>query len=303
MVALLNKVFGKKIKFTAIVVALSVTSCSVSTTNQGDSLSESIEIESQWTYLLDDKLTQWEIWSGVPHHTVKDLPDGTYTADNLNIHGDPKLAMGLNNDVKDVFSVIEGDGGPILYITGEIYGGLTTLKSFKNYHLSLKVKWGEKKWAPRLNAKRDSGLLFHCKGEHGAFWRVWKACQELQIQESDFGDYIPLAGPSGVVKTIYKDGKPTYSPTGKPLFTKDYTDAYIEPDYPNGQWNTVDLYAYNDKAYFSVNGKVVMVVEQSKDIDGNILDEGQIQLQSEGAEVYYKDIKIRNISTLPKHVL
>jgi hypothetical protein len=262
-------------------------------------------VNDNWSYLLDSELSRWEVWSGVPHSTVKGLPEGTYVANNLNVGGDPKDAMGLNNDVKNVFSMTNVNGEPVLHISGEVYGGLTTLASFKNYHLSLQVKWGEKKWAPRLTAKRDSGLLFHCKGDHGAFWKVWKACQELQIQESDFGDYIPLAGPSAMVKgdVPLKGQKLKYNPKGKLIVAKGYTDAFIEPDYPNGEWNTVELFALNDMATFVVNGKVVMVIEQSKDGQGNVLDSGQLQLQSEGAELFYKDIKIRSIKSLPSNLL
>jgi hypothetical protein len=129
---------------------------------------------------------------------------------------------------------------------------------------------------------------------------VWKACQELQIQEKDFGDYIPLAGPSGVVRTANTSGKITYSPSGQ--FKKKvtgYTHASSEPDYANGEWNRVDLYTLGDKAVFSVNGEVVMVIEQSKDKQGLPLTSGQLQIQSEGAEVFYKDMKIKGITTLP----
>ncbi|MDU0355117.1 DUF1080 domain-containing protein [Paraglaciecola aquimarina] len=260
----------------------------------------SSNLTNEWTVLLDKNLSQWELWMGIPHESVKNLPNGTVTKKNLNVHGDPSNAMGLNNDVKNVFSVIEQNGQPVLHISGEIYGGLTTLKEFENYHLSMQVKWGEKKWAPRLNAKRDSGVLFHCKGDHGAFWKVWKACQEMQIQEKDFGDYIPLAGPSGVIRTATQGGKQTYDPQGQYLSkVTGYSHASHEPDYPNGQWNQVDLYAVGDKAVFSINSEVVMVIEQSKDKNGLPLTSGQLQIQSEGAEIFYRDIKIKALSSLP----
>ena len=257
-----------------------------------------------WQYLLDDDLSVWETWNGVPHSSVKDLPAGTYQADNLNVGGDPSVAMGLNNDVKNVFTMIEQDGEPVLHISGEIYGGLTTKAEFENYHLSLQVKWGDKKWAPRLNAKRDSGLLYHCKGEHGAFWKVWKACQELQIQESDFGDYIPLAGPTGTIKSKSLEGDFKYHPDGAyDRLVTGYSHAYIEPDKAHGEWNTVELYVYNDDAVFVVNSEVVMVVENSRDKNGDLLTSGQIQLQSEGAELFYKDIKVRSIKQIPSAII
>jgi len=62
---------------------------------------------------------------------------------------------GVNHDPKNVFQ-IKQDG--ILYITGEVFGYLSTMEEFDNFHLKLDFKWGEKKWPPRLNQKRDSGI-------------------------------------------------------------------------------------------------------------------------------------------------
>lgn len=276
-------------------VVLIVSSCSL--------LPEKNKSELSWKYLLDEDLSQWEVWLGVPHSSIKGLPEGTYQADNLNQHGDPANAIGLNNDIKNVFSMIEENGEPVLKVTGEIYGGITSKTSFENYHLSLKVKWGDKKWAPRLKAKRDSGLLFHCQGEHGAFWKTWKACQELQIQETDLGDFIPLAGPKAKTTAKSTELPVHYHPEGKFNVVADgYTHAYLEPDAPHGQWNTIDLYAFNDKAIFVVNNVVVMVITESINKAGEPLTSGQIQLQSEGAEVYYKDIKVKSIKVLPENL-
>ena len=254
----------------------------------------------QWHFLLDAELSQWDIWMGVPHSSTQGLPANTFKADNLNVHGDPNTAMGLNSDIKQVFSVTEVEGELVLHITGEIYGGLTSKAEYENYHLSFQVKWGDKKWAPRLTAKRDSGLLFHCRGEHGAFWRVWKACQELQIQENDFGDYIPLAGPSGTIRGAHRAGQLYYDPeSSQDHVVHGYSHASAEPDKAHGEWNTVELFALHDEAIFVVNGEVVMVITESVDARGNPLTSGQLQIQSEGAEVFYRDVKIRELSAFP----
>lgn len=257
--------------------------------------------QEQWIPLLDSNLSQWEIWMGVPHTSVIGLPSGTFQTHNVSVHGDTKHALGLNNDVKEVFKVTYENDQPVLHISGEIYGGLTTLSKYQNYHLSLMVKWGEQKWAPRLTKKRDSGVLFHCRGPHGAFWKTWKACQELQIQEKDFGDFIPLAGPTAKVLMRDKTGERKYAPDGK-FYRKvsNYTHASIEPDLPHGEWNKVELFVFKDRAIFIVNDTVVMKISESKDKDGKVLDSGQIQLQSEGAEVFFKEVKIRSIKSLPK---
>jgi len=52
-----------------------------------------------------------------------------------------------------------------------------------------------------------------------------------------------------------------------------------------------------------VNGHVVMVLENSVEFgpdDTRVpLTRGKIQLQSEGAEVYYRNIRIRSLAALP----
>jgi hypothetical protein len=269
-------------------------------TQPNDQANNEFTLTQNWQPLLDKDLSLWHSWMGVPHTSIKQLPEGTYTANNLQVNGSPQDAMGKNADIKNVYSVITENGETVLKVTGEIYGGLTSNFSVADYHLSLQVKWGDKKWAPRLDKKKDSGLLFHCSGPHGAFWRVWKACQELQIQEKDFGDYIPLAGPKGDIRVNPDKNAPTYYPFGTQLKTiTGYSHAYKEPDYANGEWNTIDLYAFGDKALFVVNGVQVMLVENSRDKNNAPLTSGELQLQSEGAEVYFKNVKIRAISQLP----
>ncbi len=68
--------------------------------------------------LFDQGLEHFDVWMGVPHKSVPGLPEGTYQSDNVH-KGEP---LGINNDLKNVFSIIEEDGTPILAITGEIYG-------------------------------------------------------------------------------------------------------------------------------------------------------------------------------------
>ena len=99
------------------------------------------------------------------------------------------LQLGLNTDPERVFSVTKEDGKPALRISGKKFGGISTQQSFKNYHLQLEFKWGKLKWHPKRNAKRDSGLLYHAVGTHGADGGFWMRSQEFQIQEGDCGDY------------------------------------------------------------------------------------------------------------------
>lgn len=259
--------------------------------------------------LLDLELSHFEKWIGIPHTSVKNLPTGTYQADDV-YNGKP---LGLNNDVKNIFTVYVENKEPILKITGEIYGCLTTKKTFKNYHLRTLFKWGDKKWQPRLDALRDSGILYHCYGEHGRFWNTWKTSLEYQVQETDLGDFIPLGGntakpkvpgPLVEIRGTVGEKRNSYNPKSSTYLEKiGYTSASKEVDALHGDWNVLEIYVVENDAVHIVNGEIVMVIENAKKPDGTLLTEGQIQIQSEAAECYYKQLTITPIKKFPKKVL
>ncbi|NBC83948.1 MAG: DUF1080 domain-containing protein [Bacteroidetes bacterium] len=265
-----------------------------------------IQVEKkEWNHLLDKELSQWDIFMGVPHYSVE--LEGYEKGDGMN--GTP---IGLNKDPLNVFSVQMQNGEPVLKITGEIYAGLTSKKDYGDYHLSLQFKWGEKKYEPRLEDKRDSGILYHGQEPHGQFWNVWMRAPEMQVQESDCGDFHPLAGVSMDISASQVEDKENewiYDPDGKLITFKSGSSAArcrrnANYEKPHGQWNHLELICIGDKAWHIVNGKVVMALQNSLEYNeqgqSTPLTRGNIQIQSEAAEVYYKDIKIRNITELPK---
>lgn len=256
--------------------------------------------------LLDTDLTHFEKWLGVPHTTVKDLPEGTYQA-NVVTKGTP---LGLNNDIKNVFTTSIENGEVILNISGELYGCITTKEIYENYHFSTMFKWGNKKWEPRLDRKMDSGILYHSYGEHGRFWQTWKTALEYQVQEQDLGDFISLGstgkvkekGPKVEIRGDFSETK-TFDPNSE-VYSEGYgyINAASEHDAPNGEWNLLELYVIGNNAVHVVNGVVVMVVENARKADGSILNKGQIQIQSEAAECYYKQMTIKSIKKFPKKI-
>ena len=267
-----------------------------------------------WRPLLDEKLSAWEIWMGSPHLSVAGLPEGT--PKSANARGNPP--MGLGNDPKHVFSVRLESGEPVLHITGEIWGGLTTRESFSNYHLRLDVKWGEKKWEPRLTLPRNSGLLYHCTGPHGAFWNTWKRSLEFEVQENDMGDLYPLGGTRGDVVVVkppsnvwmFDLAAGAQTTIGDPGLGAGWNRArHRAGDFEktNGEWNTLELYTLGRTAVHVVNGQVVNVIRNTAMIDGtpavaSPLAGGQLQLQSESAEVFYRRIQIRPITEFPAEI-
>lgn len=275
------------------------------------------ELTRQWTPLLSQDGKYFDAFIGIPHTSLTSLPDWN-KGDGMNT-GTP---LGLNNDPLHVFTIEMQDGKPVLHVSGEIYGGYSTKKEFENYHLRAQVKFGEKTYAPRLAAKRDNGILYHGQMPHGQFWHVWLRSQEFQVQEGDMGDFFALAGtsmdihakkkdtaararwiydPSAAIHTFASSGTPANRSSG----ISANNVAHLAGDFenPHGEWTTLDLYCFGDKAIHVVNGHVVMVLENSRtaETDGTSkpLTRGKIQFQSEGAEAFYRNVEIRKIDKLP----
>ena len=144
----------------------------------------SFEENNNWIDLLDKDLSQWENYLSYRY------PEGYDGEIPKDAEGNDLKPIGLNKDTFDVFTMIEEDGQPVLRISGEIYGCVATKSSFENYHLKLQVKWGDIIWHPRKQLLKDSGLLYHSIGPHGAeSWRSWMLSQEFQVMQGHMGDF------------------------------------------------------------------------------------------------------------------
>ena len=205
--------------------------------------------------------------------------------------------LGVNNDPDGIFTVVDGT----IRIDGKIWGALTSNKEFENYHLKLKFMWGEKRYPPREQEKRDSGLLYHCVGPHGAQSDHWMRSHESQIMEGDCGDYHSLDGAMIDIETdtVEIEGHKNLQYRNGGNFLSGVHQRVIKSETnekPRGEWNVMELIAQGDKITHIINGKVVLqAVNSSQTVDGRKvpLIRGKIQLQSEGAEIFFKDIEIK----------
>lgn len=221
--------------------------------------------------------------------------------------------VGVNTDPNKVFTVVKVDGKSAIRISGENFGGISTQQSFENYHLQLEFKWGQLKWHPKRSAKRDSGLLYHAVGPHGADGGFWMRSQEFQIQEGDCGDYWGVAGGIADVPAVRQDeSRFVYTPGAALLTFRDKGPngrncvKYSDAERPTGEWNVIDLYCFGDTSVHVVNGKVTMVLFNLRQSDngGEIpLTKGKLQLQSEGAEILYRNLSVENIEEIPQSLL
>lgn len=221
--------------------------------------------------------------------------------------------IGLNNDPQKVFTVVKQDNERVIRISGQGWGAISTKQEYENYHLQLQFKWGTLKWGQKKKANKDSGLLYHSVGKYGADYGSWMRSQEFQIDEGNCGDYWGVAGGAADIPAVKTNDQPyVYSPRGVlTTFREDSKTGRFckkngDAETPSGEWNTVDLYCYGDTSVHVINGKVVMVLYHNKQIDNgqaSRLARGKIQIQSEGAEVFYKLIKLQQLDKLPADLI
>jgi hypothetical protein len=221
--------------------------------------------------------------------------------------------IGLDNDPHHVFSVVSDGNEKVIRISGQDVGGLISKGDYGDYHLQVLFKWGALTWGQKKGKKKDSGLLYHSVGPYGADFGAWMRSQEFQVQEGDCGDYWGCAGGTATIPAVKKtDSEYVYSPAGQ-LYSFRVDNAIgrhcikiADAEKPIGQWNTLDLYCHGDTSVQVVNGRVMMVLYRLGQVDnGQVrpLVRGKIQLQSEGAEVFYKSIRLRSIDHIPSTIL
>ena len=214
---------------------------------------------------------------------------------------------GKNIDPNKVFTVQNG----LIRISGQEFGCITTDKEFANYKLEVEFKWGEMTFPPRVNNARDSGILLHSTGEDGGFSGTWMYSIECQLIEGGTGDLLVVGDKSpnfSLTTTIgpnLEDSSYVYRPGGKPVtINGDRINWYArDPKWkdvkgfrgakdlekPLGQWNKVVVIAKGKEITIFLNGTKLNYAYDVKP------QGGKIQIQSEGAEIFFKRIEITQL--------
>jgi len=209
--------------------------------------------------------------------------------------------------VDKVFSVVEEDGEKIIRISGEINGSLATRDTFSNYHLQLIFKWGNE-----VYDRRNSGLLYHSFGEFGAAFGTWMTNIECQLMHDRLGDTYLMNNTYCEAPVEEVDDAFRYAPDGEvKKFSTEHNGQLVQKrvdaENPLGEWNALELYSVGQTTVHVVNGKTVMVNTNTGivDDDGTIkpLTSGKIQLQSEGAELFVRSIRVKPIEDIPAGIM
>lgn len=209
-------------------------------------------------------------------------------------------------DPQHVFTISEG----VLHISGEDRGYLATTDAYRDYHLTLEYKWGEKRSDTSMYV-RNSGVLLNAIGEHGNA-NPWMTSIEVQLAQGCEGDLIVIRGkgddgksfpatitsdtrldsdkrtrwdPKGT-KTIYS-GKQFWWTKHDPTF-EELIDTRGRADVASkfGEWTKVECICRGNRITIKINGQTVNECYDVKPAAGRIL------LQNEGYEVWFKDVTI-----------
>ena len=211
---------------------------------------------------------------------------------------------GRDNDPLKVFTVQNG----MIRISGEEFGCITTNDEFENYKLTVKFKWGDQTYSPRTDKARDSGILLHSVGEDGASSSTWMHSIECQIIEGGTGDFIVVGDGSSnfsissPVAPEKQGNSYVFQPEGNKVTInsgrinwfgrdpewKDFKDFRGKNDIekPVGKWNLIECIVKGNEIHIYLNG---ILVNQAFNV---MPQKGKIQIQSEGAEVFFKKIII-----------
>ncbi|MBA4020439.1 MAG: DUF1080 domain-containing protein [Pirellula sp.] len=217
-------------------------------------------------------------------------------------------------DPRKVFTVHDG----MIHISGDGLGCITTKEAYRDYHLIVEFKFGERTWAPRENKTKDSGVLIHSFGEDGAHSGIWARSIEAQVIEGGCGDFIVVAGTTpdpnqklsitaevrqdrdkenvwhkGGEKKVFARGRVNWF--GRDEDWKDVKGFRGKNDVesPSGEWTRMDVICDGDKVTNIVNG---VVVNQAFDVTPSA---GKIQIQTELAECYFRRVELWPIGKAP----
>lgn len=184
-----------------------------------------------------------------------------------------------------------------------------TRGDYHDYVLHLEYRWGDKKFAPRMDRLKDAGIVFHTYKDVD---HSWPRGVEFQIEDSDVGDVWLISAKADIsihetgyhpVPDPLQNGAAYYDPDGQVVTYGDH-DKYVRirhsAEFEKPGWNSVDLVVRGDSAVYTVNGQINMRVRNMRQWEAASgtwakLDHGKILFQAEYAEIFYRNIKIRPV--------
>jgi hypothetical protein len=221
----------------------------------------------------------------------------------------PWLKATGHDDPHHAFSVRD----EVIHVSGEGAGYLATENAYRDYHLIVEYRWGQK--TDGSGYVRNAGILLHGTGPDGAAHGVWMTSIECQLAQGCEGDLIVIRGKDAGGKAvpaiitceteIASDGKTRWKPGGtKTVYSgKQFWWSKHEPGFqekldtrgrwdvasPLGQWTRVECICDGGRITIKVNGTTVNECFDAWPAAGKIL------LQNEGNEIEYRTLELHPI--------
>ena len=148
----------------------------------------------------------------------------------------------------------------ILYSSGKPFGYIRTTAKYSDYDFNVQWRWPEE--------PGNSGVFIHINED-----KVFPTCLECQLKSGKAGDFVAFEG------VHFEEHSDTS--------TKVVAKRTESTEKPSGEWNTYDIRVRGDSVSIYVNGVLQNIAS------GLNIDHGWIALQSEGAPVEFKDIRIK----------
>ncbi len=226
-------------------------------------------------------------------------------------------------DPKHVVTVKDG----VVHFSGDGYGYLCTKQRYRDYHLVVEYRWGEKTYGERKKLARSSGVFLNGNCPDGAYHGQFMSGLECQIIEGGTGDFELLPGsyadgrpiPRSVTITVetakQKDyaGQPMWKKGGKRVTLWDrhgYRVSWFNHDLewknivgyqpkhdlasPDKKWTRLDIISAGDHVQYYVNG---VLANEAFDV---MPAAGKISLQLEGAEMDFRNFELRPLKDTEK---
>ncbi|MGZ6059325.1 MAG: 3-keto-disaccharide hydrolase [Myxococcaceae bacterium] len=230
--------------------------------------------ETSWKPLLDSSLSHFYKW--MPSKGRDDDPEGLFRMEDDMLH---VLGIAPTDQEQD-------------------FGYLATRDDLANFRARVQQRWGTNTFAPRKDQLRDSGLIYHLRGED----KIWPQCIEFQIMEHSVGDLWVLSG-TGVTATVHDPSasEPTFDALGQTVDVRTGRVIKWWEAEKLTDWNQLELIASGQDSAQIVNGQwlngATNIVAES-DGGWGVLDHGHLALQAEGAEVFYRAFEVRPLAYL-----
>lgn len=157
-----------------------------------------------------------------------------------------------------------------LRCTGKPNGCAVTTKEYANYVLKLKWRF------PADSKGGNSRVLLHVQDN-----KYWPTSVEAQLQSGRAGDFWLIYPPEVQLEV----DKARQDPQQPRHYFRIETKGEIEKKF--GEWNEYEITCNEGNITLVVNG-----IKVNEGRNGN-LKKGRIALQSEGAEIHFKDIVLR----------